>query len=205
MEENKYLKKFQSKNNKELEYILENKERYNSDAITASKQLLKLRIEHPINIDEVEIEMPEENILEIQRKIAREKKNKRNITDDLYAPELHSKRVILTFSVILTTIFGAVLLMYNMNQTGNRKGKTLVMVFGIAYTLTSIVLIQLLDLKANLALVFNFVGAGILNEYFWNNFIGKDFKYRRRSWAKPAIISILIIIPFLIALFYNKF
>ena len=77
------------------------------------------------------------------------------------------------------------------------------MIFGVLYTLAIIVTINLLNIGTNLALVFNFVGAGILTEYFWNKFIGKEFQYRKRSWIKPAIISVLIIIPIFLAIVYG--
>lgn len=118
-------------------------------------------------------------------------------------PQLHSKRVITVFSGLFSTIFGAVLLMYNMKQTNNPKGRIHVLLFGIIWTVGSILTINYLELPGNLTIIFNLLGAGILNEYFWNRFIGKELKFRKRSWVKPAIISVVITIPFILAVMYG--
>jgi Na+-transporting methylmalonyl-CoA/oxaloacetate decarboxylase gamma subunit len=117
--------------------------------------------------------------------------------------ELHSKRVIYVFSTVFSSIFGAVLLMYNMKQTDNQKGRIQVLIFGILYTIAGIVIINQLNINTNLTLLFNIMGAVILNEYFWNKYIGKHIKFRHRSWIKPAIISVIIIIPFILAIMYG--
>jgi len=153
---------------------------------------------------ENEIEVAKEKKEKAQRKVVEEEKKKSNITDDPNAPELHSKKVIMFFSAIFSPIFGAVLLMYNMKQTDNSKGRIQVLIFGILYTVATIVIINQLDIKTNLAFIFNFAGAGILTEYFWSKFIGKEFKHRKRSWIKPAIISVLITIPLLLAAIYGQ-
>lgn len=62
---------------------------------------------------------------------------------------------------------------------------------------------NLLNIQANLAIVLNLVGATILTEFFWNKKLGKETKYRKRSWLKPAIISVIITIPFILAIIYG--
>jgi len=205
MSENIFIKKFQNKTDSELEYILENKQNYNEQAVSASIQILKDR-----NGESKELETIENNIatekekkqVNIKQAIEEEKK-KSNLTDDPNAPELHSKRVITVFAGLFSTIFGAVLLAYNLKQTENLKGRNQVLIFGILYTITSIVIINLININTNLALFFNFGGAAILTEYFWNKFLGKEIKHRKRSWVKPAIISVIIIVPFILALIYG--
>ncbi|WP_405384119.1 hypothetical protein [Maribacter sp. LLG6340-A2] len=205
MNENKFIEKFQTKTNSELEYILENKEKYNEKAISASIHILTERNGKTTKIETVEneIQIAKEKKIVQQKKVAEETKKKSFLTVDPNAPELHSKKVIMLFSAIFSTIFGAVLLMYNMKQTDNSKGRIQVLIFGILYTVATIAIIDLLNIKTNLALIFNFAGAGILTEYFWNKFIGKEFKYRKRSWVKPAIISVLIVIPIFLAIIYG--
>ena len=139
-----------------------------------------------------------------REKFIEEEKKKNDITDDPSAPELHSKKVIMVFSGLFSTIFGAVLLMYNMKQTNNQTGRIQVLIFGIIYTLTTIVFVNLLNKGGNIALILNIAGGGILIEYFWNKFIGKEFQHRKRGWIKPAIISVLITIPFILVLIYGQ-
>ncbi len=206
MNENIYFTKFQSKTDSELEYILENKEKYNEQAVSASIQILKNRNGKTpeLEIVENEIQATKERKIIAQEKEFEEEKKKNNITDDPNAPELHSKRVIMVFSGLFSTIFGAVLLMYNMKQTDNSNGRIQVLVFGILYTIVTLVVVNLLNIKGNIAIIFNIAGGGILTEYFWNKFIGKEFEHRKRSWIKPAIISVLITIPLVLAAIYGQ-
>jgi hypothetical protein len=206
MKENKFLEKFQNKTDSELEYILENKKSYDEKAVSASIHILKERngITPEIETVENDIKTEKEKKKIAQKKFVEEEKKKNNITDDLSAPELHSKKVIMVFSGLFSTIFGAVLLMYNMKQTDNPTGRIQVLIFGILYTIIPLVVINLLNIGGNIALLFNIIGGGILSEYFWNKFIGKEFEYRKRSWIKPAIISVLITIPFILAAIYGQ-
>ena len=206
MRENRFIEKFQHKTDSELEYILENKKSYNEQAIAASIHILKERNGKTTELEAVENEIKiEKEKKEVAReKIIEEDKKKNNITDDPNAPELHSKKVIMVFSGLFSTIFGAVLLMFNMKQTDNQTGRIQVLIFGILYTIITLVVVNLLNIGGNIALIFNIAGGGILTEYFWNKFIGKEFQHRKRSWIKPAIISVLITIPLILAAIYGQ-
>lgn len=117
-------------------------------------------------------------------------------------PELYSKRVIATFSILFSTIFASVILMSNLRETGNRKGVLQVLVFGFSYTLITLLLPQFIQMTTSLTIVANVLGAGILNEYFWNKFLGKEIEFQKKSWKKPAIISLLVCLPFILALLF---
>jgi hypothetical protein len=206
MSENRFIEKFQHKTDSELEYILENKKSYNEQAVAASIHILKERNGKTPELESVESEIKiEKEKKEITReKTIEEHKKKNNITDDPNAPELHSKKVIMVFSGSFSTIFGAVLLMYNMKQTENQTGRIQLLIFGILYTIITLVVVNSLKIGGNIALIFNIAGGGILTEYFWNKFIGKEFQHRKRSWIKPAIISVLITIPLILAAIYGQ-
>ena len=206
MSQNKFIEKFQHKTDSELEYILENKKSYNEQAISASIHILKERKGKTSEIETVEneIKIKKEKKQIAQKKFVEEEKKKSNITDNPNAPELHSKKVIMVFSGLFSTIFGAVLLMYNMKQTKNQTGRIQVLIFGILYTIVTLFVVNLMNIGGNIALIFNIAGGGILTEYFWNKFIGKDFEHRKRSWIKPAIISVLITIPLILAMIYGQ-
>ncbi len=118
-------------------------------------------------------------------------------------PKLYSKRVIYVFSVLFSTIFGTVILMSNLKQIGNSKGRLEVLVFGIIYTLGSFITLTNIEMQANFGLPLNILGGLILNEFFWNRYIGKDTEFEKKSWHKPAIISGLICLPFVLAMFYG--
>ncbi|MFD1095567.1 hypothetical protein [Salegentibacter chungangensis] len=115
-------------------------------------------------------------------------------------PRLYSKRVIYTFSVLFSTIFGTVILMSNLKETGNLKARNTVLFFGISYTLITLLLPQFITMTTSLTIVANVLGAGILNEYFWNKYLGNEIEFEKKSWKKPAMISLAITIPFVLAL-----
>ena len=152
---------------------------------------------------EKEVVVSQERKEAIEQKLSEEKKKDSFLTDDLDAPELHSKRVITMFAAIFSTIFGAVLMMHNFKAVGNIKARNQVLVFGILYTVASILIINSLNIRTNLAVILNLGGAIVLTELFWNKQLGKNIRYRKRSWVKPAIISVIITIPFLLAIIYG--
>lgn len=115
-------------------------------------------------------------------------------------PQLYSKRLILIFALIFSTIFAAVLLMSNLKSLGKRRESYLVLFFTVFYMMVSVILIQVLGLPPDLTFVANVIGAAILNEFFWNKYIGRDREFQKKSWVKPAIVSLLISIPFVIGL-----
>jgi len=205
MSENRFLKKFEYKSDSELERIINDKETFVEQARIAAIEILKERNGQTESTEKAETEMKaaQERKVSAQQKAEEEEKKKSFVTDDPEAPELHSKRVITMFSAIFSTIIGAVLMMHNFKEVGNSKARNQVLVFGILYTIASILIINALNIQANLAIVLNFGGAVILTEFFWNKQLGKEIKYRKRSWIKPAIISVIITIPFVLALIYG--
>ncbi|WP_300439601.1 hypothetical protein [Christiangramia sp.] len=116
-------------------------------------------------------------------------------------PELYSKRVITAFCILFSTIFGAVILMSNLKKKDEQKGKLQVLFFSIIYTAGMIFTVAYTK-SSNFTILLNILGAIILNEYFWNRYLGKDIEFEKKSWVKPALISITVTIPFIIALLY---
>ncbi|MDB2384962.1 hypothetical protein N9V96_00650 [Polaribacter sp.] len=189
--DNFFYKKFQDKSNSELENLLAHKDSYTSEAILASIKILEERglpVENFETLKEQTITLQKKEQRKLEASNFQEQKK-----EDTDLPELYSKRVILAFSILFSTIFGTVLLFMNMKKANQPNGSTLVLVFGISYTLVIAVLSNHFQLSPVFGLLFNFLGATILNEYFWNRFIGKETKFKKRSWAKPALISVVIV------------
>ena len=188
--DNFFYKKFQDKADQELKKILSEKENYTFEAIAASYTILK---ERNVNLEgfnfiNTEIEKQKSQI-ENQSRVQFE--NTEIHHSD--TPELYSKQTILGFSIFFSSIFGVILLLLNMHQIKSKKAKNQVLLFGIAYFLVTITIIQVFKTNSSiLALLFNLIGATILNEYFWNKFIGKNFNYKKRNWLKPALLSLLV-------------
>lgn len=115
-------------------------------------------------------------------------------------PELYSKTLILIFAILFSTIFAAALLVVNLRNLGKIKEAGWVLLFGIAYIIATALVMQGFNLSPSMTIVANVLGAAILNEFFWNKFIGSDFPYEKKSWIKPTLISIGIALLFFLLL-----
>lgn len=109
---------------------------------------------------------------------------------------LYSKKLILVFSILFSTIFATVLLMANLRTLGKERARIQVLLFGFLYLLLTATVLQVFELPPNLTFVANVIGAAILNEYFWNTHIGRDLEYKKKGWIKPAGISLGIALIF---------
>ena len=119
-------------------------------------------------------------------------------------PELYSKMLILIFAILFSTIFAAALLVVNLRGLGKNKAAVWVLVFAIAYVIATAVVFQLLKVDPGFTPIANVIGAAILNEYFWNKYIGSDFEFKKKSWIKPAIISVLIALVFFLFIMVTR-
>jgi hypothetical protein len=146
---------------------------------------------------------------QLQKKVDSQKKDSessrstawdRNKVTDLTAPQLYSQRAIWGFSIFFTVIFGAVLLASNI---GGKKERWTVIGFGVVYTGVAIFVLNLLPQNTGLTLAFNGAGAYVLTSLFWNKYIGREFRYQTKPIWKPLIISLLVSVPFLLAILYG--
>ena len=119
-----------------------------------------------------------------------------NITELI--PALYSKRVIFMFCLLFSTIFGAVILMSNLNSIKENKGKWQVLLFALLYTAGHAYTVFNFS-TTYIGLMLNLGGALFLTEYFWNRYIGMEREFIRKSWTKPAIVSALITVPLIVA------
>ena len=113
-------------------------------------------------------------------------------------PALYSKRVIFMFCLLFSTIFGAVILMSNLNSVKENKGKWQVLLFALLYTAGHAYTVFNFS-TTYIGLMLNLGGALILTEYFWNRYIGMEKEFIRKSWTKPALVSALITVPLIVA------
>jgi hypothetical protein len=127
---------------------------------------------------------------------------KENVVTDAAAPELFSQQVIMVFSVVFSVLFGSILLAVNIAKAGIKRGVIEVIAFGLGFTCAQIMIVSLVPkISTGLSIGFGFAGAMILNNYFWNKFIGKGVKYRTRSFIVPLIIALAMCAIFLFSLF----
>ena len=114
-------------------------------------------------------------------------------------PKLYSKRLILIFAILFSTIFAAALLVVNLRKLGKPGPAFWVGLFALAFIIATAVIMQVFSLSPSMTIIANVIGAAILNEFFWNKFIG-DIEYEKKNWLKPALISVAIALGFYLLL-----
>jgi len=122
----------------------------------------------------------------------------RNIVKDESSPKLYSRLAIYIFSILFGVYAGSILLAINCKVIINKKGFYLTIIYGILYSILQIFIIGFIEKKFNMSFtnsvtyLFSGLGAVILDYYFWNKYIGKDFNYRKKEIWLPAIIFITV-------------
>ena len=180
------------KSNAELEHILEAKDIYTDEAIQAV--IWELENRNLIEKDTIKLAIiPLENEILGQEK-QRDTENTNESSSEVFdLPVLYSKRAIQGFSILFSTLFGAVLLMSNLKKINKPKARIEVFVFGIVYSIFTSLLLNYLPKIFFLTLLFNIVGYAVLVEYYWNKNLGKEFKHEKKQIKKPLIISLLVL------------
>ena len=179
------------KSNKELETILKKKNDYTQEAI----QAVIWEMENRNLIDKTDV--PYKKTFKENNQIDTDEKNldnNENPSKELILPVLYSKRAIQGFTIFFTTIFGAVLLMYNLKEMNKLKERNQVLIFGIVFTILSAILLNYLPKMIFTTLLFNLIGYAVLIEFFWKNNIEKELEYAKKEVWKPLTISIIIVL-----------
>lgn len=114
---------------------------------------------------------------------------------DENSPTLYSKKLIYTFSILFTVIFGGILFAVNLKAVNNKRGIYPVIIFSVLYTALSIYILNLINIGTFGALIFGVIGALIINNLFWNKYIGKEILFHKKSYKKPLIIALCIFVP----------
>jgi hypothetical protein len=118
---------------------------------------------------------------------------KQNIVDDIQAPKLFSRQVINVFSILFSVLFGGILLAINLKTINNKKAILPVIIYSLIYTGLIIFIFSFIpENNSGLTLIFNFIGAIALHNFFWGKYIGKEFQYRTKPFWIPLIIGIAI-------------
>ncbi len=126
-------------------------------------------------------------------------------TLNVEAPKLYSARAVRLFSVLFTVVFGGVLLYQNLKELGNKAAARRVLLFSIGYTVLAMVLLWNIPVQhtSSLTLGINLIGGGVLSGYFFPKYIPDAANYPTKKVWKPLLISVLIALPFVLAVFYD--
>jgi magnesium-transporting ATPase (P-type) len=191
MNTNSFTKNMRLKSNKELKTILKKNNDYTQEAI----QAVIWEMENRNLIDKSDVLY--KNTFKENNQIDTDEKNldnNENPSKELILPVLYSKRAIQGFTIFFTTIFGAVLLMYNLKEMNKLKERNQVLIFGIVFTIISAILLNYLPKMIFTTLLFNLIGYAVLIEFFWKNNIEKELEYAKKEVWKPLTISIIILL-----------
>ncbi len=168
--------------NNELVKIISDSKTEPADKVTAASIECKNR-----GIDADNFTPIPEQIADIERK------------PDENSPTLYSKKVIYTFTILFSVIFGGIMFAINLKAVNNKKGIYPVIIFSVLYTALSIYILNLINVGTPGTVALGAIGGSILNNVFWNKYIGKETLFHRKSYKIPLIIALSIFTP-LIAL-----
>lgn len=114
------------------------------------------------------------------------------ITHVSRSARLYSKNAVKGFSLLFYPLFGTFLLMSNLSRLQKRNASHWVLLFGLSYTLLTILAVSNLGINSNFIFPLNMIGALILGELFWNKLIGKQHVHEKRRIWKPLVIALAI-------------
>lgn len=127
-----------------------------------------------------------------------------NISDTTNKPKIYSHRAIWGFSIFFSPIFGSILLMQNLKAIDRKKDANKILTISIIYTIITYIVVNIPEKSiSSLTMAFNFAGGFVLSEYYFKlHFPNPEIYSKKKIW-KPLIISIIITIPFILALIYS--
>jgi len=183
--------------NEELQERIDNREKYLPETVEASVDELQFR---GVGFSDEELKVIAED-MQARRDLAASKpdsyglfsdRDKNNFIEDPDAPLLFSRRAIYGFSVFFSVVFGSIMLAINVSKIAGKGKAALVVLFGLIYTVVTILIAKTLKLNSGLGVVISLLGAALIETLFWNRFIGNATLYRKRPiWISLAIAVVL--------------
>ena len=116
--------------------------------------------------------------------------------------KIYSKKAILGFSIFFAPIFGGVLLRQNLIDDNRKKEANIVLLTSIVFTVLTILIVNSMEKKtSSLTYLLNMGWGAILTEYFFKKYFPNENYEYKKIW-KALLISIIIVIPFILAMIY---
>jgi hypothetical protein len=116
--------------------------------------------------------------------------------DHLPKPDLYSRQMVYTFSALFSVVVGVILFIRNLHEIGKKKYTFPVCMGLLAYFAIGVLILSLWTQYILAPFYFNVIGALIINYLLWDELIGDDLKYNKKSFVKPLIICMIIsVIP----------
>lgn len=192
-----FVKLMASKSDEGLQECIDNRKKYNPDAVYAAIDQLKLRgrifTEEELNIIKEDIEKQQE-ISKQRVAEADETSTKwdKNVVVDLNEIELYSQKSIYGFTIFFGVFFGSILLCNNLKKVGKNNYIFLVIIFSIIFTTLQLWALSYIPRNTGLTMFTSAAGAFVLNKYFWKKYIGEETKYRAKAIWTPLIVGLIL-------------
>jgi len=186
-----------NKTDDELRERVDNREKYLPETVEAAVEELQVR---GFQFSEEELKVIAED-MQARRDLAGSNPDNinpfrysdtNNQVQDPDAPLLYSKRAIYVFSILFSVLFGSIMLAINVGKVQKNFKPVLVVLFGFAYTVFTVVLAEEFNLPTGAGIIVSMLGGYVLNAFFWNRFIGKTMLYRLKPIWVPLIIALII-------------
>lgn len=199
-----------ARTDEELHERIENRQKYMPETIEASLAELQRRgkvfaAEELQYIDEDIAARRRNAATAINRMSLFNSDFKYTIVKDPDAPSLYSRRVIYVFTVLMSALFGSIMMAININKT-DRKGVVPVILFGLAFTTVQIFIGErfIVGSRTFYSLFCGIISAYCLNYFFWNKYIGNTTFYRvKMAWGPLAVMLVIFAIVILLVCMYE--
>ncbi len=129
------------------------------------------------------------------KKLEQEKENKVKKVKEANLIELYSERTIIVFSLLFSSIAGAILFSNNLKRL-KKEGGDNVIIFGILYTIGIIIIGSLIhdtSLRA-FSYLLNILGGFIITIHFGSKLYPEDLEYKNKKAWKAFIIAFLLVL-----------
>jgi hypothetical protein len=185
------------KSNDELEFIIDNREKYLPESVEGAVDELQSRGKA---FSDEELQVISED-MQARRQLAESASvsgglfsnpGKNNFVDDPDAYVFYSRRVIRVFTILFSAFFGSIMMAINIGKTKNTTGVILVLLFGVVFTTMQIVILQSVHINSSLTIIFCLLAAFCLDSFFWARYLGKSTLYKPRTFWTPLIIGLAI-------------
>lgn len=112
-------------------------------------------------------------------------------------PKIYSKKAILGFSILMSTLFGGILLYQNLIDIKKKKEAYIVLGLSILITIVTMVIVNIPEEpKSSLAYVCGIGGGSLLSYYFVPTYFPDEEQYPKKQIWKPLIIAVTITAAF---------
>lgn len=187
---------------RELEKYLEKGNRFVPEAVKIAVQILEERGRIFTDVEKADIQNIIQNKIDFEEQKLKDEQEdlKDHITEDPSAIALHSKELILTSSLFLGTLFGAILMALNFSTLKKYTSAILTLIFGVMYVPFQYYAYQFI-VENNFGNhgryspeIFPIALGPTILTLIWVTAMPKRLPYRSKSFLIPAMLAIPIFI-----------